>query len=182
MQLESGQHIDADILITATGLTLEVLGGVEFKVDGEPVHFPDTLNYKGMMYSGVPNLASVFGYVNASWTLRADLTAEYVCQVLNRMRQLGMRQCVPLLSEDDDMGIQPWIVGFAPGYIARAMHRFPKQGDRDPWRNTQNYLQDRKMVRRGVVEDGVLTFSNPEPEANATARPPAVEESARAAA
>ena len=183
VQLESGKHIDADILITATGLTLEVLGGVQFRVDGKPVHFPDTLNYKGMMYSGVPNLASVFGYVNASWTLRADLTAEYVCQVLNRMRDLGMRQCAPVLGEGErDMGIQPWIVGFAPGYIARAMHRFPKQGDRDPWRNTQNYLQDRKMVRRGILEDGALTFSNPAPEASATAQQPAVEESARAAA
>ena len=183
VQLESGQHIDADILITATGLTLEVHGGVRFSVDGKPVHFPDTLNYKGMMYSGVPNLASVFGYVNASWTLRADLTAEYVCQVLNRMGELGMRQCTPLIGEDDsDMGIQPWIVGFAPGYIARAMDRFPKQGDRDPWRNTQNYLQDRKMVRRGILEDGALTFSSPVPEASATAQQPAVEESARAAA
>ncbi|MYF51169.1 MAG: NAD(P)/FAD-dependent oxidoreductase [Gammaproteobacteria bacterium] len=183
VQLESGRHVDADILVTATGLTLEVLGGVKFEVDGEPVHFPDTLNYKGMMYSGVPNLASVFGYVNASWTLRADLTAEYVCQVLNRMRELGMRQCVPKLREDDgEMGIQPWIVGFAPGYIARAMHRFPKQGDRDPWRNTQNYLQDRKMVRRGTLEDGALTFSNPVPGESEAAVPPSPGESTREAA
>ena len=183
VQLESGQHIDADILITATGLTLEVLGGVEFSVDGKVVHFPDTVNYKGMMYSGVPNLANVFGYVNASWTLRADLTAEYVCQVLNRMRELGMRQCAPLLEESGgDMEVQPWIVGFAPGYIARALHRFPKQGDRDPWRNTQNYLQDRRMVRRGIVEDGVLTFSNPVPDESGTAPEPLLEPSPRAAA
>ena len=183
LRLESGRQIEADILVTATGLTLEVLGGVKFSVDGEPVHFPDTLNYKSMMYSGVPNLASVFGYVNASWTLRADLTAEYVCQLLNRMQELGMRQCTALLGEDErDMAVHPWIVGFAPGYMARSMHRFPKQGDRDPWRNTQNYLQDRKMVRRGALEDGALTFSNPASDESAATPQPPLEESARAAA
>ncbi len=160
--LESGREIEADILVTATGLNLSLLGKVAFDVDGAPVKFPETLNYKGMMYADVPNMANVFGYVNASWTLRADLTADYVCQVLNRMQEIGMRQCTPRTRpEDADMPRRPWIVGFNPGYMARGMHLFPQQGDRDPWRNTQNYLADRKLVRRGLMDDEVLEFSNP---------------------
>ena len=163
VELESGERIEADILITATGLNLAVFGGVEFSVDGEPVRFPDRINYKGLMLSDLPNLAYVFGYVNASWTLRADLTCAYVCRLLNRMEELGMRQCTPRLREEDrDMELRPWIVDFLPGYMARSMHLFPKQGDRNPWRNTQNYLQDRKMVFRDPLEDGALTFSNPD--------------------
>ncbi len=164
VRLESGDTVEADILVTATGLRLQVLGGVALSVDGNPVHFPDTLNYKGIMLSNLPNLAFVFGYVNASWTLRADLTCAYVCRLLNRMEELGVRQCTPRLRDEDrDMKIQPWIVGFNPGYMARSMHLFPKQGDRDPWRNTQNYLRDRKIVFREPLEDGALTFSNPAP-------------------
>ncbi len=163
VELTSGERIEADILVTATGLQLAVFGGVEFSMDGSPVNFPDTVNYKGIMLSDLPNLAYVFGYVNASWTLRADLTCAYVCRLLNRMEKLGMRQCTPRLREEDrDMKIQPWIVGFTPGYMARSMHLFPRQGDRDPWRNTQNYLQDRKVVLRDPLEDGALTFSNPD--------------------
>ena len=162
VQLASGETVPADILVTATGLNLAILGGVRLSVDGKPVNLPDTVNYKGIMFSDVPNLANVFGYVNASWTLRADITCEYVCRLLNRMDQLEMRQCTARLREvDRDMALQPWIVGFTPGYMARAMHLFPKQGDRDPWRNTQNYPLDRKMARRGPLEDGALTFSNP---------------------
>ena len=166
VQLESGQEVEADILVTATGLNLSILGDVEFRVDGKPVYFPDTVNYKGVMFSGVPNLANVFGYVNASWTLRADITCEYVCRLLKRMDKLRMRQCTAHLREtDQDMQLQPWIVGFTPGYMARAMHLLPKQGDRDPWRNTQNYPADRKMARRGPLEDGALRFTNPAPKA-----------------
>ena len=164
VQLESGQAVKADMLVTATGLNLAVLGGVAFSVDGEPVHFPDTVTYKGIMFSGVPNMANVFGYVNASWTLRADITCEYVCRLLKRMDKLRMRQCTARLGQaEEDMARLPWIVGFTPGYMARAMHLFPKQGDRDPWRNTQNYPLDRKMARRGPLADGALGFSNPEP-------------------
>ena len=116
-----------------------------------------------MMYADVPNFANVFGYVNASWTLRADLTCAYVCRVLNRMTASGMRQCTPRLREKDrTMQRRPWIVDFLPGYMARSMHLFPQQGDRDPWRNTQNYIEDRKIVYRQPLEDGVLTFSNPD--------------------
>ena len=164
VRLSSGQAVQADILVTATGLNLEVMGGIDISADGEPVRFSDTLCYKGMMYADVPNFANVFGYVNASWTLRADLTCEYVCRVLNRMTETGMRQCTPRLREEDrTMERRPWIVDFMPGYMARSMHLFPRQGSRDPWRNTQNYLEDRKIVYRHPLEDGVLTFGNPGP-------------------
>ena len=182
VRLESGEQVEADILITATGLRLAVLGGVRFSVDGAPVNFPDTLNYKGMMLADVPNLAYVFGYVNASWTLRADLTCEYVCRLLNRMDELRMGQCTARLREEDrNMERRLWIVGFTPGYMARSMHLFPKQGDCDPWRNTQNYLRDRKIVFRGRLEDGVLTFTNPHPERQ-TAHPSRPAAEARSAA
>ncbi len=166
VKLASGQEVEADILVTATGLNLCVFGDVQLTVDGAPVHFPDRLNYKGMMFSDVPNMANVFGYVNASWTLRADLTAEYVCRLLNRMDELGVRQCTARLRDEDrDMEMRPWIRGFTPGYMARSIHLFPKQGDRDPWRNTQNYILDKKIVRNAPLEDGALCFDNPVPAA-----------------
>jgi hypothetical protein len=115
-----------------------------------------------MLYSDVPNLAQTFGYVNASWTLRADLTSEYVCRLLNRMDELGVRQCTPRLREEDaDMPALPWIDTFTPGYMKRVMHLFPKQGDHAPWRNTQNYSLDKKMIRNAPLEDGALVFSSP---------------------
>ncbi|MEZ5560545.1 MAG: NAD(P)/FAD-dependent oxidoreductase [Pseudomonadales bacterium] len=160
--LGSGEEIEADIIVTATGLELVVLSGVAFTVDGSPVNFPDTWTYKGMMYSDVPNMVQTFGYINASWTLRADLTSEYLCRLLNRMDELGVRQCTPRLRpEDRDMMPRPWIEGFSAGYMQRVMHLFPRQGDRDPWRNTQNYALDRKMIRNAPLEDGALIFDNP---------------------
>jgi monooxygenase len=159
VQLQSGEEVEADIVVCATGLNLEVLGGVQFNVDGKPVHFPDTWTYKGMMYSDVPNLVQSFGYINASWTLRADLTSEYVCRLLNRMDELGVRECTPRLREEDrSMPGRPWIDDFTPGYMQRKMHLFPKQGDHAPWRNTQNYTLDKKMIRKGPLEDGALIF------------------------
>jgi len=163
VRTRSGEELPADIIVTATGLELVVLSGVEFEVDGRTVSFPDTFTYKGMMYSGVPNLVQTFGYINASWTLRADLTCEYVCRLLNHMDELGMRQCTPRLRpEDADMPARPWVDDFSAGYMRRVMHLFPKQGDRDPWRNTQNYALDRKLIRHAPIEDGALTFSNPD--------------------
>jgi len=162
IRLASGQEIDADIIVVATGLNLEVLGGVQFAVDGEPVDFPDTWTYKGMMYSEVPNLVQTFGYINASWTLRADLTAEYTCRLLNRMQELDSRQVTPRLRDEDrDMPARPWIDDFSAGYMQRMMHLFPKQGDHAPWQNTQDYAADKKMIRQAPLEDGRLTFSNP---------------------
>ena len=164
--LKSGRHLDADMVVTATGLNLVVLGEMAFAVDGAPVDFAQTWTYKGMMYSGVPNLVSTFGYINASWTLRADLTAEYTCRLINRMDELGARQVTPRLRDSDlDMPARPWIDGFSSGYMQRTMHRFPKQGDREPWINPQNYSRDKKMIRFGTLEDGALMFSNRRPEA-----------------
>jgi len=160
--LATEEELEADIIIAATGLNMKLLGGVRFSVDGEPVHFADTWTYKGMMYSDVPNLVQTFGYVNASWTLRADLTAEYVCRLLNRMDELGVWQCTPRLRDEDrDMQKRLWVDDFSAGYMQRVLHLFPKQGDHEPWLNTQNYSADKKMIRRAPLEDGALTFSNP---------------------
>jgi monooxygenase len=162
IRLKSGEELDADIIIAATGLNMEFLGGAHISVDGETVHFPDTCAYKGMMYSDVPNLVQTFGYINASWTLRADLTAEYTCRLLKHMDETGMRQCTPRLRDEDrDMPKRPWIEGFSAGYMQRVMHLLPRQGDHAPWLNTQDYRADRKMIRRAPLEDGALTFSNP---------------------
>jgi len=162
VRLASGQELDADIIVVATGLQMELLGGAHFEVDGEPVHFPDTYTYKGMMVSDVPNLVQTFGYINASWTLRADLTAEYTCRLLNHMDEVGASRVTPRLRpEDRDMPKVPWIRDFSAGYIQRVMHLFPKQGDRPPWQNTQNYAADRRMIRKAPLEDGVLVFDDP---------------------
>jgi len=159
IQLDSGEKVEADIVVSATGLSLLLLGGVRFSVDGKPVDFAEKWTYKGMMYSDVPNLVQSFGYINASWTLRADLTSEYVCRVLNRMDELGVRQCTPRLRDEDRaMPARPWIEDFTPGYMQRKMHLFPRQGDRAPWQNTQNYAVDKKMIRNAPLEDGALTF------------------------
>ncbi len=161
IQMESGEKVEADIIVTATGLELKVLGGVEFDVDGKKIDFADTWSYKGMMYSGVPNLAQTFGYINASWTLRADLTSEYVCRLLNRMDERGARRVVARLRpEDEAMPARPWIEDFTPGYMQRMMHLFPKQGDRSPWQNTQNYTADKKLIRNAPLEDGALFFES----------------------
>lgn len=169
IRLRSGRELEADIIVTATGLELVILGEIEFRVDGAAVEFARTWTYKGMMVSDVPNLASTFGYINASWTLRADLTAEYICRLLNHMRETGTRQVTPRLRPGDrDMPARPWLDQFSSGYVTRVMDQFPKQGDREPWINPQNYSRDKKMLRFGPLEDGVLVFDNPAP-AGATA-------------
>jgi cation diffusion facilitator CzcD-associated flavoprotein CzcO len=160
--LKSGEELEADIIVTATGLNLVLLGGAEFEVDGQTVEFSRTFSYKGMMYSDVPNLVTTFGYINASWTLHADLIAEFACRLINHMDETKHRQCTPRLRESDaDMQELPWIGEFSSGYIQRGMHLFPKQGDRQPWINSQNYYQDRKLIRRDPIEDDVLSFTNP---------------------
>jgi cation diffusion facilitator CzcD-associated flavoprotein CzcO len=160
--LESGEELEADIIVTATGLNLVLLGGAEFVVDGQPVRISETFSYMGMMYSDVPNLVTTFGYINASWTLRSDLTAEYACRIINHMDETGTRQCTPRLrTEDRDMPARKWITDFSSGYMQRVMHLFPKQGDKAPWLNTQNYMEDRKLLSERAVDDGVLRFSNP---------------------
>jgi monooxygenase len=158
--LKSGQRLDADIIVTATGLNLVTLGEMSFEVDGNLVDFSQTWTYKGLAYSGVPNLASSFGYINASWTLRADLTCEYVCRLLNHMKKSGTTRCVPQLRNSDaDMPERPWIDNFSAGYMERVMHKFPRQGDREPWINPQDYKRDRKLFRESPIDDGVMIFS-----------------------
>ena len=158
--LKSGEMLEADIIITATGLNLLQLGGVEFSVDGAGIDFAETWSYKGMMYSDVPNMLSTFGYINASWTLRADLTAEFLCRLINHMDATDTRYVTPRLRpEDQDMPRRDWIQDFSAGYMQRSMHKFPKQGDREPWLNPQDFKKDKKMIRFGTLEDGVLNFS-----------------------
>jgi cation diffusion facilitator CzcD-associated flavoprotein CzcO len=158
--LQSGNRIDADIIVTATGLNLVTLGEMDFVVDGEAIDFSKTWTYKGLSYSGVPNLASSFGYINASWTLRADLTCEYVCRLLNHMEKTGTQKCVAeLRASDAEMPERPWIDNFTAGYMERVMHQFPRQGDREPWINPQDYKRDRKLFRDSPIDDGVMKFS-----------------------
>ncbi len=159
IELDSGSVLEADIIVTATGLELVTLGEMDFAVDGKPVDFAQTWTYKGLAYSGVPNLVSTFGYINASWTLRADLTAEWVCRMLNHMKAKGARSFTPRLRpEDTAMQARRWIEDFNPGYMERVMHLMPRQGDHEPWINPQNFKRDRKMFRKGPIEDGVMVF------------------------
>ena len=167
VRLASGRTLEADIIVTATGLNLQVMNGLALSVDGRVVEPGRTLSYKGMMYEGVPNLASAFGYTNASWTLKCDLTCEYVCRLLNHMARTGARQATPRNS-DPDMQTAPWL-DFSSGYVTRAMEKFPKQGARAPWKLHQNYALDLLTLRYSRLEDGVLEFSNPAPSAKRVA-------------
>jgi hypothetical protein len=135
------------------------LGGLEVAVDGTRVEFAKTFNYKGMMFSDVPNLALAVGYTNASWTLKAELICRYVCRLLNHMAQTGTRQCTPRL-RDASLEAAPFL-DLASGYVQRSMHMFPKQGGKIPWKLHQNYARDLMLLQRGPVEDGVMEFSNP---------------------
>jgi monooxygenase len=157
--LKSGQELEADVIVTATGLVLEVWNGVEISVDGRKVDASKTLSYKGMMYEGVPNLASAFGYTNASWTLKCDLTCEYVCRLLNHMKRTGLRQATPV-NDDPSVTFEPWL-DFSSGYVQRAMAKFPKQGNKTPWKLYQNYAMDLMSLRYAKLDDGVLRFGNP---------------------
>jgi monooxygenase len=160
IELESGKYLDADIIISATGLTLNVMGDVQVFVDDRQIDLAQTWTYKGLMTTEVPNLMNTYGYVNASWTLRADLNAEYMCRLLKHMESTGTRTVLPRLRpQDNTMPELPWIRDFTAGYMQRMMHLLPHQGDREPWVNTQNFFKDRKMLRKAPVDDGVLTFS-----------------------
>ena len=160
IRLASGRELAADVIVTATGLELKLLSGVTFTVDGAPVDLSQAIQYKGMMFSDVPNLAYTFGYTNASWTLKADLVAIYVCRLLNTMAKRGVRQATPH-SDDTTMATEPF-VDFSSGYIQRAAATLPKQGTKKPWRLNQNYALDLMALRYGSVDDAMV-FSNPEP-------------------
>jgi len=158
--LASGRELPADVIVTATGLEVQVLSGIAFTVDGAPLDAGKTIQYKGMMFSDVPNLASIFGYTNASWTLKAELAARYVCRLLNTMKARRLRQATPH-ADDPDMPLEPF-VEFSSGYIQRAADKLPKQGARTPWKLHQNYVKDVLTLRFGSVDDEMV-FSNPEP-------------------
>jgi cation diffusion facilitator CzcD-associated flavoprotein CzcO len=170
IKLDSGRELEADIVVTATGLVMELLGGMEVEVDGRKIDFAKTLNYKGMMYSDVPNLASAFGYTNASWTLKCDLTCGYVCRLLNFMDAKGFRQCTPR-NRDEAMSAEPFL-DFSSGYVQRALDRLPKQGAKAPWKLHQNYALDIMSLKFSALQDSAMEFTAPKNVAGAPeARP-----------
>jgi cation diffusion facilitator CzcD-associated flavoprotein CzcO len=157
LQLESGAELEADVIVTATGLNIQILGGMSMAVDGREVDFSETVGYKGAMFSGVPNFAMTFGYTNASWTLKADLIASYVCRLIKHMDQHGLTRAVPL-APDPALPRVPFL-DLTSGYITRALDGLPKQGPHQPWRLYQNYPRDVAMLRMGAIDDGAIEFS-----------------------
>jgi cation diffusion facilitator CzcD-associated flavoprotein CzcO len=161
IRLKSGKLLEADLIVTATGFHLSVLGDIDFAIDGAPLVFSDTVTYRGMMFTGVPNLAWVFGYLRASWTLRADLVAQFVCRLLLHMREKGARRVAPALRpEDRDMPLLPWIdpENFNPGYLMRGMHLLPKRGDKPQWQHTQDYWAEKDALPAIDLDDGALVY------------------------
>lgn len=163
IQLKSGEHLEADIIVSATGLDLQLLGNASLSIDDKPVDLGKAIAYRSLMFNDIPNAAMIFGYTNSSWTLKADIGADYICRVLNHMDETGMKQCTPRL-HDPNMKTLPFL-DFDAGYVQRALARFPKQGIKAPWRVKQNYLFDLIMLRFSKLNDGVLEFSNPTPKA-----------------
>jgi monooxygenase len=162
IRLASGEELQADIVVTATGFDLSLFGGVAFTVDGEPVDFTERVTWRGVMISGVPNMAYVFGYFRASWTLRADLVSEFVCRLLDHMAGQGASVVVPTLRpEDADMPLRPWAdtENFNSGYVMRSMHLLFKQGDREPWTHLQEYQQERTTLPAADLDDKTLLYS-----------------------
>jgi monooxygenase len=157
IRLVSGAELEADVIVTATGLNLLVLGGLQFSVDGQEVAVPDTMSYKGMMLSGIPNMAFTQGYTNASWTLKCDLVCEYMCRLINHMDAGGYDRFVPV-NRDPTVLERPFI-DFSSGYVLRSIEHFPKQGSKAPWRLHQNYPMDILNLRFGSVEDGAMEFA-----------------------
>src|SRR5260221_2994178 len=164
IELESGEELEADVIVTATGLNLLFLGGMRLEVDGEEVDVPSKMAYRGMMLSGVPNMAFTVGYTNASWTLKADLTSEYVCRLLNHMDAHGYKSCVPEV--DPSVTAQP-LLDFTSGYVLRSLDHFPKRGSKEPWKLRQNYPLDIRTIRRGPLDDGAMRFSAGRPQERA---------------
>ena len=156
--LGSGAHLDADIVVAATGLSMKLFAGLTLVVDDQTVDLSRTMAYKGMMFSGIPNLASALGYTNASWTLKCDLVAEHVCWLLNYMTRRGFVQATP--RRDPGVEEEP-VLSFSSGYVQRALPSLPKQGSRSPWRLHQNYVKDLFALRMGRVDDPALEFRAP---------------------
>ncbi len=156
VRLGSGEELEADVLVTATGLRLLAFGGMALSVAGEPVRLPETMSYRAMMLSGVPNFVYTIGYTNASWTLKADLVAGYVVRLLRHLDRTGARTFVA--ERDPEVEERPFL-DLASGYVLRSLDALPRQGDREPWRLRQNYLSDVRTIRRGRIEDGVLQLA-----------------------
>ena len=156
IRLQSGRELDADIIVTATGLKMQLLGGISVAIDNKPVTFSETMNFKGVMFSDVPNLFAAFGYTNASWTLKCDLTSAYVARLINYMGRHGYAVCTPRL-RDPSVKPEP-LIDFSSGYIQRAVDQFPHQGSKRPWRLHQNYVRDLLSLRFGAVNDPALEF------------------------
>jgi cation diffusion facilitator CzcD-associated flavoprotein CzcO len=162
IRLKSGALLEADIVVTATGFDLCVLGDIAFTIDGKPLAFADTVTYRGMMFTGVPNMAWVFGYFRASWTLRADLVADFVCRLLNHMKARGARRVVVALRpEDRDMRLLPWIDpdNFNPGYMMRGMHLLPRRGDKPEWAHTQDYWAEKDEFPAIDLDDAAFVYA-----------------------
>lgn len=162
--LGSGEQLQADIVVTATGFDLSVLGDIDFVIDGKPLDFANTISYRGMMFSGIPNMVWVFGYFRASWTLRTDLVADFVCRLFKQMDQKGAASVVPTLrAEDEGMGLQPWVnpEDFNPGYLMRSLDLMPKQGEHQPWQHTQDYWRDKDELPLANLDDGALVYKQP---------------------
>jgi cation diffusion facilitator CzcD-associated flavoprotein CzcO len=168
IKLESGAELEADVVVTATGLNLLFLGGMRISIDGEEPDLARALTYKGMMLSDFPNFAYTLGYTNASWTLKADLTSEYICRLLNHMDANGHRICIPSVS-DLSITEEP-LLDFNSGYVLRSIDHLPKQGSKEPWKLRQNYPVDLRMLRHGSIADGTMRFSNPAPRPQAEAQ------------
>jgi cation diffusion facilitator CzcD-associated flavoprotein CzcO len=168
VRLASGEELEAELIVTATGLNMRLLGGVQIAVDGREVQLSDKLSYKGLMLSGVPNMAFSIGYTNASWTLKCDLTCDYVCRLLNFMDEHGYSQCVPQ-RRDPSVTEEP-IIDFTSGYVLRVIDQLPKQGSKQPWRLHQNYPRDLRLLRYGPIEDDALEFSRLRPAVDAVDR------------
>lgn len=160
----SGALLEADIIVTATGFNLSVNGDIDFTIDGEALAFSDTVTYRGMMFTGVPNLAWVFGYFRASWTLRVDLVADFVCRLLNHMESKGAKRVVTALRpQDRDMPLLPWIDAddFNPGYMMRGIHLLPKRGDKPEWAHTQNYWSEKDEFPVIDLDDDAFVYGPP---------------------
>ncbi|MDP1792515.1 MAG: FAD-containing monooxygenase EthA, partial [Acidimicrobiales bacterium] len=157
----SGDKLEADVVITATGFDLSVMGNIPFTVDGEPVDFADTVTWRGIMFTGVPNLAYVFGYFRSSWTLRADLISELVCRLLGNMDDKGSTMVVPELRPDEKgTPLLDWVEAenFNPGYLRRSMHLMPRQTGADPWRLRHDYTAEKDILPNADLDDGCLIF------------------------
>ena len=161
LRLKSGDELKADVIVTATGFELSALGEIPFTIDGRPLAFHDTVTWNGAMFTGVPNLLWVFGYLRWSWTLRVDLLGDFVCRLLDDMQQHGARVVTPRLRPNESaMPRRPWVDpdNFNPGYLTRGQHRLPQQGDHAPWLHEQDYAKEKDTLPRADLHDGSLIF------------------------